>query len=64
MLKRIRLDWPQVAVVGIVAAAFVGSYFLPPDVREELRADLGWIWGAVSTVLGPIVRRRLAEPDK
>lgn len=59
MLKKWKPSWPQVAILGLVLAAFIASYFLPEGVREELRSDIGWIWGALSMLAGPLVRRKL-----
>lgn len=57
--KSFKLSWPQVLLVALVLTAFVVSYFLPVEIRAEMRADLGWFWGIVSTFLGPIVKRKL-----
>jgi hypothetical protein len=61
MLKKIKVGWPQVAIIAIVAAVFLGSYFLPDGSREELRSDLAWIWGALATFAGPLLRKKLAH---
>jgi len=60
-LKELRLGWPQVAVIAIVALVFISSYWMPDDIRAEIRADVGWAWGALATFLGPIVKRKLQE---
>lgn len=63
-MKNLTLGWPQVAVLAIVAATFLASYAFPPEVRDEIRTDLGYAWGALATLLGPVVRRKLAERDQ
>ena len=61
ILRGWKLGKPQVAVLAIVAAAVIASYYLPTEARAELRADIGYAWGALATLLGPLLRRRLAE---
>lgn len=55
------LGWPQVALIAIVATVFLVTYFLPVEVRVEIRRDLGWGWAAVSTILGPLLQKRAIQ---
>ena len=55
------LSWQHLVLLGILAGALLGSYYLPDAARLELRADAGYVWGALATLLGPLVRRRIAE---
>ena len=59
--KNHALDWKHIALVALVVAALLGSYMLPDGARDELRTDLGYVWGALATLLGPLVRKRIAE---
>jgi hypothetical protein len=54
----------HIALIGIIAAVLLGSYYLPDGARGELRADLGYAWAAVATLLGPLVRKRIAAAAK
>jgi len=58
--KKWKLSWEQVALVGIVAAIFVGSYFLPDGARSELHRDVALVWGAIATFLRPLLRREVS----
>lgn len=55
------LSWQHLVLLGILAAALLGSYYLPDAARAELRADAGYAWGFLAMLLGPLVRRRVAE---
>lgn len=59
MFRGWKWDWKQVVTLGIISGAFVATYFLPADIRAEMRMDLGWLWGGISTILGPLLRREL-----
>lgn len=61
MLKNLHWNWYQVALVAILAAALIGSYFLPDDARAELRRDAGYVWAIAASLFGPLVRKRVQD---
>jgi hypothetical protein len=61
MLKNWKLSWMQVAIVAIVAAVFVSTYWMDDAMRAELRRDLGYAWAAAATIFGPLVRKKISE---
>jgi hypothetical protein len=61
-LSGFQLGWPAVtlASVVIIAVAMVLT-FAPPAVQEKALEALGWIAYVVSQIMGPIIRRKLAD---
>ena len=59
---KLQPSWTQVTLAGLVLAAFLASYFLPPDVRAELRADLGYVWGVIAALLPALLSRKNKAP--
>ncbi len=59
-IGKYQLSWMHVALVGILALVLLASYYLPPDARSELRTDAGYVWGGLATLIGPLVRKRVA----
>lgn len=61
MKKRWQWNPYQVVILVALLAALLGAYYLPPDARGELRADAGYVWGALASLFGPLVRRKILE---
>ncbi len=59
--KRPAPGWPMIALVAIVAAVILASYWMPVEVRAEMREDALWFWGIAGTFLGPAIRLKIRE---
>lgn len=60
-IGKFQLSWMHIALVGILGLVLLASYYLPDGARAELRADAGYVWGGIAMLLGPLVRKRVAE---
>lgn len=60
MLKNWKWNKYQIAILAILAMTLIAAYFLPPDARAELRTDVGYVWGGLAMIFGPLVRKKIA----
>jgi len=60
MLKKIKIGWPQAVIASVAIAAFAAVYLLAPaDQRDTIEKAVLAVWVGLSSILGPLVRRRL-----